>query len=332
MRASMLILSILLVGCGPKTDGSTDTDGIIVDDTDDTIVADTDVDDTDDTTVDDTDLLDTDTGVLDTDIADTDVVDTDVADTDVVDTDVVDTDIADTDVVDTDVADTDTGATDTDPVILVDSDSDGTVDALDCAPNDSAIHPGAAEVCDGVDNNCAGGVDDGLPTFTYYLDDDGDGFGDVGMAVISCQAPADHVLDATDCDDSEGARFPGAPELCGQELDCNPSTVAVCATRFSDVHPIFRSNCTPCHSTGGSGGHNIASSNISTAYTQSQRSSTTSPGHTVGYASLVRVRNGSMPAGGGCTGNPVTDAGHAACLTASEQASLQAWLDDGQLQ
>jgi hypothetical protein len=164
------------------------------------------------------------------------------------------------------------------------------------------------------------------------LDDDGDGFGDVGIAMITCQQPAGYVLDDTDCDDAEGARFPGAPELCGQELDCNTSTVAVCATRFSDVYPIFRAHCTPCHSSGSSGGHSIASSNISTAYSQSQRSSTTSPGHTVGYASLVRIRNGSMPAGGGCTGNPVTDAGHAACLTASEQASLQAWLDDGQLQ
>ncbi|MFY0563436.1 MopE-related protein [Archangium lansingense] len=33
----------------------------------------------------------------------------------------------------------------------------------DCNDNNASIKPGAAEVCDGVDNNCAGGVDEGDP-------------------------------------------------------------------------------------------------------------------------------------------------------------------------
>ena len=48
-----------------------------------------------------------------------------------------------------------------DPAAAVDSDGDGAVDALDCAPNDAAIHPGAVEVCNGVDDNCDGQVDEG---------------------------------------------------------------------------------------------------------------------------------------------------------------------------
>jgi surface protein len=43
-----------------------------------------------------------------------------------------------------------------------DSDSDGTADAVDCAPLDSAISPNAAELCDGIDNNCNGIVDENL--------------------------------------------------------------------------------------------------------------------------------------------------------------------------
>jgi hypothetical protein len=39
-----------------------------------------------------------------------------------------------------------------------------------------------------------------------------------------------------------------------------------------------------------------------------------------------------MPLGKGCTGNPATDAGNTACLTAAEQTTLQAWITDGELQ
>ncbi|MBI5361677.1 MAG: hypothetical protein HZA53_00770 [Planctomycetes bacterium] len=106
---------------------------------------------------------------------------------------------------------------------------------------------------------------------------------------------------------------------------------AAAQTTFTDVHPVFVAKCTPCHSSGGAGGLNIAASNIATAYAQSQLPSNFAPGHTKGYASLLRVQDGSMPTNANCTGIPAQDVGNSECLTASEQALLVAWITDGQL-
>lgn len=102
--------------------------------------------------------------------ADTDgvAVDTDLAaDTD--DTDLAaDTDPADTDVVDSDtgapVWDTDTGGvpdTGPDP----DLDGDGYTASSDCDDGNEDIHPGAVELCDGIDNDCDTVLDGQIATF-----------------------------------------------------------------------------------------------------------------------------------------------------------------------
>ncbi len=95
------------------------------------------------------------------------------------------------------------------------------IDDTDCNDNDASIFPGAAEVCDGLDNDCNNLIDDGLTVTTYYMDNDGDGFGDASISIDTCQAISGYVIDDTDCNDNDANIFPGATEVCGDGLDNN---------------------------------------------------------------------------------------------------------------
>jgi hypothetical protein len=113
----------------------------------------------------------------------------------------------------------DTGPHDTAPP---DADDDGWSAGEDCDDGDPEIHPGAEEVCDGVDNDCDGEVDEGLGT-SWYEDFDGDGYGAPGTGVVVCDAClTGYVRDQSDCDDGDAAIHPAADERCdGLDNDCD---------------------------------------------------------------------------------------------------------------
>ncbi|MDQ3035914.1 MAG: putative metal-binding motif-containing protein, partial [Actinomycetota bacterium] len=83
----------------------------------------------------------------------------------------------------------------------------------DCNDAAAAIHPAAAELCDGLDNDCSGGPDYRIAPGDYE-DDDGDGYVD-----ILCGAPL-----GVDCRDDDALAGPGEPEACdGRDNDCDGS-------------------------------------------------------------------------------------------------------------
>lgn len=107
-----------------------------------------------------------------------------------------------------------------------DDDLDGvSVEAGDCDDSNPAMHPGAIEICDGVDNNCDGSIDDdATDQSTFYRDRDGDGFGDAATSLTACEAPSGFIDDSTDCDDSNSLIHPAAVEVCDElnrDEDCD---------------------------------------------------------------------------------------------------------------
>ena len=105
-----------------------------------------------------------------------------------------------------------------------DADNDGYAACVDCDDSDAAAFPMNPEVCDGVDNDCDGIVDQAGTTgeTTWYDDADGDGYGDAAHSSVSCFAASGQVADHTDCDDGALSIHPGASESCdGVDNDCD---------------------------------------------------------------------------------------------------------------
>ncbi|GEN08707.1 Putative metal-binding motif-containing protein [Myxococcus fulvus] len=140
-----------------------------------------------------------------------------------------------------------------------DTDGDGFVaretGGTDCNDNDALINRRAIERCNGQDENCDGHIDESFPSLgascqnqdsvcmgtvqcvsqssvacvapgsptTWYLDEDGDGYGGATNPVLACTHPTNrHVLLGGDCNDGNPYTHPGATEICDEaDNDCD---------------------------------------------------------------------------------------------------------------
>ncbi len=99
----------------------------------------------------------------------------------------------------------------------VDQDGDGAAAEADCDDTDPARFPGATELCNEVDDNCDGNVDEGVID-EWFIDADGDGHGAAELHT-GCTAPENAVEVGDDCEDADPTRYPSAEELCNERDD-----------------------------------------------------------------------------------------------------------------
>lgn len=82
--------------------------------------------------------------------------------------------------------------------------------------------PLPTEICDGVDQDGDGLVDEGLMV-AYQPDEDRDGYGAAkGIGIESCSTPKGYAPSSDDCNDGNDQAYPGAAEICdGVDNDCD---------------------------------------------------------------------------------------------------------------
>ena len=93
--------------------------------------------------------------------------------------------------------------------------------ADDCDDSDANVYPGATELCNLLDDDCDGYIDEDVQ-LTFYADADGDSYGDLASTTLACTPPSGYVANHDDCDDTNSGIYPGAPETCnGIDDDCD---------------------------------------------------------------------------------------------------------------
>lgn len=123
-----------------------------------------------------------------------------------------------------DIGAEDTGSSPTTSTVPVDGDGDRATDEVDCDDADPSVHPEAAEICNAVDDDCDGAVDEG----SAWLDADGDGYGSATVVEGSVCATPGTATRSDDCDDGDAEVHPDATEVCDGNRDENCNGYAGC--------------------------------------------------------------------------------------------------------
>lgn len=91
----------------------------------------------------------------------------------------------------------------------------------DCNDSNAAVYPGAAEICNGIDDDCDRVSDENV-ILTFYRDNDLDGYGVENLTTTGCEKPFGYAAVAGDCDDTNADLHPNNQEAANYRDDnCN---------------------------------------------------------------------------------------------------------------
>jgi hypothetical protein len=156
-----------------------------------------------------------------------------------------------------------------------DADGDGWEAEDDCDDVNDTVHPYATEQCNDLDDDCDGEIDeDAADADTWYLDADGDGYGDETSTLAACDTPALYVSASPefDCDDLDASSSPTGTETCDEaDNDCDGEVDGeVCIQTISVTYDAWTTAMYPTHS----GGDCEYAANCTASFELSQRVST----------------------------------------------------------
>jgi uncharacterized protein YkwD len=93
---------------------------------------------------------------------------------------------------------------------------------LDCDDTNESVYPRAKELPDKLDNDCDGRIDEGFTETRFFVDRDGDGFGNPEISLLELEKPAGYVANKLDCNDSRAKDNPEAEEVADdRDNDCD---------------------------------------------------------------------------------------------------------------